>query len=101
MTKTRNRVKGSGRRGMGKQSPRGYRRSSEGDPPGQNDGRGLDLDCYVLADGRRVFHKRGRPSVGMKSARNVFLRAVQRKGLGSEIDKELFKRLRTPLFLSL
>src|SRR5664279_3502884 len=51
----------------------------------------LDLDCYVLEDGRRVFHKRGMArALGMKSGGgNVFLRAVQRKGLGSEIKDNL------------
>jgi P63C domain len=60
---------------------------------------GLDLDCYVLADGRRVFHKRGMArALGMKSGGgNVFLRAVQRKGLGSEIDKKLFKKIENPI----
>jgi hypothetical protein len=59
----------------------------------------LDLDCYVLEDGRRVFHKRGMAkALGMKSAGgNVFLRALQRKGLGSEIDDELITKIETPI----
>jgi hypothetical protein len=59
----------------------------------------LDLDCYVLEDGRRVFHKRGMAkALGMKSGGgNVFLRALQRKGLGSEIDKKLLEKVENPL----
>jgi len=60
---------------------------------------GLDLDCYVLEDDRRVFHKRGMArALGMKSGGgNVFLRAVQRKGLGSEIDQMLFEKIANPI----
>jgi hypothetical protein len=60
---------------------------------------GLELDCYVLADGRRLFHKRGMArALGMKSAGgNVFLRAVQRKGLGSEIGKKLLDKIEDPI----
>jgi hypothetical protein len=60
---------------------------------------GLHLDCYVLEDGRRVFHKRGMArALGMKSGGgNVFLRAMKRKGLGSEIDHELIERIENPL----
>jgi hypothetical protein len=60
---------------------------------------GLDLDCYVLMDGRRVFHKRGMAkALGMKSGGgNVFLRAVQRKGLGSEIKQKLLDKIETPI----
>lgn len=59
----------------------------------------LDLDCYVLEDGRRLFHKRGMArALGMKSGGgNVFLRAVQRKGLGSEIDRKLFDKIESPI----
>jgi len=60
---------------------------------------GLDLDCYVLEDGRRVFHKRGMAkALGMKSGGgNVFLRAMQRKGLGSEVTPKLVDRLNNPI----
>lgn len=59
----------------------------------------LDLDCYVLDDGRRVFHKRGMAkALGMKSGGgNVFLRAMQRKGLGSELSQNLAERLNNPI----
>jgi hypothetical protein len=59
----------------------------------------LVLDCYVLEDGRRVFHKRGMAkALGMKSGGgNVFLRAVQRKGLGSEIKRNLLKKIENPI----
>lgn len=60
----------------------------------------LDLDCYVLEDGRRVFNKRGMAkALGMKSAGgNVFLRAMHSKGLGSEIDQKLFDRINNPFY---
>jgi hypothetical protein len=59
----------------------------------------LDLDCYVLADGRRVFHKRGMAkALGMKSGGgNVFLRAMQRKGLGSELGQDLLEKIENPI----
>jgi P63C domain len=59
----------------------------------------LPLDCYVLEDGRRVFHKRGMAkALAMKSGGgNVFLRAMQRKGLGSELSQKLVERLESPI----
>jgi hypothetical protein len=59
----------------------------------------LDLDCYVLKDGRRVFHKRGMArALGMKSGGgNVFLRAMQRKGLGSELSRKLIEKIENPI----
>lgn len=59
----------------------------------------LELDCYVLADGRRLFHKRGMArALGMKSGGgNVFLRAVKRKGLGSEISNKLIEKIENPI----
>ena len=61
---------------------------------------GLELDCYVLEDGRRVFHKRGMAkALGMKSGGgNVFMRALQRKGLGSEIDAKLLEKINNPFY---
>jgi hypothetical protein len=60
---------------------------------------GLELDCYVLADGRRLFHKRGMArALGMRSGGgNVFLRAIQRKGLGSEIGEILLGKIENPI----
>jgi hypothetical protein len=60
---------------------------------------GLELDCYVLEDGRRVFHKRGMArALGMRSeGGNVFLRAMQRKGLGSELGSELLEKIENPV----
>lgn len=60
---------------------------------------GLELDCYVLEDGRRVFHKRGMArALGMKSGGgNVFLRAMQRKSLGSELGQELLQKIENPI----
>lgn len=58
----------------------------------------LELDCYVLSDGRRVFHKRGMArALNMKSGGgNVFLRAMGRKGLGSELDDKLAEKIDNP-----
>lgn len=59
----------------------------------------LELDCYVLEDGRRVFHKRGMArALGMKSeGGNVFMRAMQRKGLGSELGRDLLEKIENPI----
>lgn len=59
----------------------------------------LDLECYVLDDGRRVFHKRGMAkALGMKSGGgNVFMRAMQRKGLGSELGDSLREKIDNPI----
>lgn len=59
----------------------------------------LELDCYVLMDGRRVFHKRGMAkALGMKSGGgNVFLKAMKRKGLGSEVKEPLLSRIGAPI----
>lgn len=59
----------------------------------------LDLDCYVLEDGRRLFHKRGMArALDMKSGGgNVFMRAMRRKGLGSELDQKLVEKIENPI----
>jgi len=59
----------------------------------------LILDCYVLEDGRRVFHKRGMAkALGMKSGGgNVFLRAMQRKSLGSHLGANLLEKIENPI----
>ncbi|GLQ57233.1 P63C domain-containing protein [Devosia nitrariae] len=59
----------------------------------------LELDCYVLADGRRLFHKRGMArALNMKSGGgNVFMRAMRRKGLGSELDQKLVQKIENPI----
>ena len=59
----------------------------------------LNLECYVLEDGRRVFHKRGMAkALGMKSrGGNVFMRAMQRKGLGSELGESLREKIDSPI----
>lgn len=60
---------------------------------------GLELDCYVLEDGRRVFHKRGMArALGMKSeGGNVFMKAMQRRGLGSELGSKLVEKIENPI----
>ncbi|GLK78001.1 hypothetical protein GCM10008171_32550 [Methylopila jiangsuensis] len=59
----------------------------------------LNLDCYVLEDGRRVFHKRGMArSLGLKSeGGNAFLRSMTRKGIGSELGEKLVERIENPI----
>lgn len=60
---------------------------------------GLMLDCYVLADGRRVFHKRGMAkALGMVSAGgNAFMKAMTRKGLGSALPAKLREQIQNPI----
>lgn len=59
----------------------------------------LVLDCYVLEDGRRVFHKRGMAkALGMKSGGgNVFLRAMKRKSLGYHLGAGLLEKIENPI----
>ena len=60
---------------------------------------GLQLEVYVLEDGRRVFHKRGMAkAMGLRSqGGNAFLKTLSRKSLGSEIDDELREKVETPI----
>jgi hypothetical protein len=60
---------------------------------------GLQLECYVLEDGRRVFAKRGMArALGLKSeGGNAFLKTLGRKNLGSEISDELRENLENPI----
>ncbi len=59
----------------------------------------FDLDCYVLADGRRVIHKRGMAkALNLKSAGgNAFLRSMTRKGIGSELGAKLVETIENPV----
>lgn len=59
----------------------------------------LLLDCYVLEDGRRVFHKRGMArALGLKSeGGNAFMKTMQGKGLGSELPEDLKKKINNPV----
>ena len=59
----------------------------------------LSLDCYVLADGRRVFHKRGMArALGLKSeGGNAFLKTMQGKGLGSVLSTKLREKINNPI----
>lgn len=59
----------------------------------------LQLDCYVLTDGRRVFHKRGMAkALGLKSAGgNAFMKTISRKGIGSNIGPELREKIQNPI----
>jgi hypothetical protein len=59
----------------------------------------LELDCYVLSDGRRVFHKRGMAkALGLKSAGgNAFMKTISRKGVGSNISSKLREKIENPI----
>jgi len=59
----------------------------------------LLLDCYVLADGRRVFHKRGMArALGLKSeGGNAFMKTMQGKGLGSALSEKLREKINDPI----
>ena len=59
----------------------------------------LMLDCYVLADGRRVFHKRGMAkALGLKSeGGNAFMKTMQGKGLGSALPASLREKINNPI----
>jgi hypothetical protein len=60
---------------------------------------GLLLDCYVLADGRRVFHKRGMArALGLKSeGGNAFIKTMSGKGLGSVLPIKLKEMIQNPI----
>lgn len=60
---------------------------------------GLQLDCFVLEDGRRVFHKRGMArALGLKSeGGNAFMKTLGGKKLGSELDLELWEKIENPI----
>jgi len=59
----------------------------------------LTLDCYVLSDGRRVFHKRGMAkALGLKSeGGNAFMKTMQGKGLGSVLPVNLREKIDSPI----
>lgn len=59
----------------------------------------LMLDCYVLSDGRRVFHKRGMAkALGLKSeGGNAFIKTMQGKGLGSALPVKLREKIDNPI----
>jgi hypothetical protein len=57
------------------------------------------IDCYVLKDGRRLFHKRGlAKALGLKSeGGNAFMKSMGRKSLGSVITGSLREKLDNPV----
>ena len=63
---------------------------------------GLQLECYVLEDGRRVFNKRGMArAMGLRSqGGNAFLKTLRSKSLGSEIDDELREKVENPIIFN-
>jgi hypothetical protein len=64
---------------------------------------GLQLECYVLEDGRRVFAKRGMArAIGLKSeGGNAFLKTLSGNRLGSEISDDLRKNLENPIVFNI
>lgn len=64
---------------------------------------GLQLECYVLEDGRRVFAKRGMArAIGLKSeGGNAFLKTLSGKKVGSEISDELRENLENPIIFNI
>ena len=64
---------------------------------------GLQLECYVLDDGRRVFAKRGMArAIGLKSeGGNAFLKTLGGKKLGSEITDDLREKLENPFVFNI
>ena len=85
-----------------------------GDPPLSKDGLinaitkgilpigGLQLECYVLEDGRRIFHKRGMAkALGLKSeGGNAFMKTLSGKNLGSELDENLWEKIENPILFN-
>lgn len=63
---------------------------------------GLQLECYVLEDGRRVFHKRGMAkALGLKSeGGNAFMKTLGGKKLGSEVAEDLLKKIENPILFN-
>ena len=63
---------------------------------------GLQLECYVLDDGRRVFNKRGMAeAIGLKSqGGNAFMRAMEAQSLGSELDENLQDSINNPIYFN-
>ena len=59
----------------------------------------VELDCYVLEDGRRLIHKRGMArALELKSAGgNAFLRSMTRKGIGFAIGQKLVEIIENPI----
>lgn len=64
---------------------------------------GLQLECYVLEDGKRVFAKRGMArAIGLKSeGGNAFLKTLGGKNLGSEISADLRENLENPMVFNI
>lgn len=60
----------------------------------------IDLECYVLEDGRRVINKRGMAkAIGLKSeGGNAFMKTMGRKGMGSEVGQKLLDLIENPIY---
>ena len=59
----------------------------------------VTIDVYVLADRRRLIHKRGMArALGMKSeGGNAFMKTISRRGLGSAVSPELWEKILNPI----
>jgi hypothetical protein len=64
---------------------------------------GLQLECYVLEDGRRVFAKRGMArAIGLKSeGGNAFIKTLGGNRVGSEISPELRESVENPIVFNI
>jgi hypothetical protein len=59
----------------------------------------LSLECYVLADKRRVFHKRGfAKALALRSTSGTaFTRLLETKGIGPQLGTKLLEKLEKPI----
>jgi len=59
----------------------------------------IEIDVYVLDDGRRVIHKRGMArALGLKSeGGNAFMKTMTRRGLGSSLSQKVRGKRDNPL----
>lgn len=59
----------------------------------------VELDCYVLKDRRRLFHKKEMANIlNLKSeGGSAFLRTMTRKGIASKISPDLQEKLNNPV----
>lgn len=59
----------------------------------------VDLDVYVLEDGRRLFNKKAMAKIlGLKSeGGNAFLKTISGKTIGSSINENLWNKIENPI----
>lgn len=61
---------------------------------------GLELDCYVLNNGKRVFHKRGMAkALGLRSeGGNAFVKTISGKSISKFVSEDLADRIDSPFY---